>query len=120
MKIARELKAKIEEIKSQIDLSEEKITALEEYKEDLKRKIFELEEEMSDLDGVFGRIVMIEDSEIEGVALFHEEGETVTRLRGLEGESICPVDSDFSVAREHPEGIVISTEDANRLEIEIE
>ena len=51
------------------------------------------------------------------VILFKEDGEAATRL---DVENIYPVDSGLSAKYEHPEGIVLSMEDAKRLEIESE
>ena len=66
---------------------------------------------MEQLNEIFGR-----ETE-NGIALFHECGEAITQL---DVQGIYPVGSDFSTRYEHPEGIVISVEDATALGIEIE
>ena len=63
-------------------------------------------------DKIFGKI-----NDDGNVALFYaEDGETVTSLN----ESIYPVGSELSARYEHPQGVVISIEDAKLLGIEIE
>lgn len=61
----------------------------------------------------FGRI--LDDG---AVAVFHESGETATRMDC----SLYTVDSDGSksVRYEHPEGIVITRADAEKIGLEIE
>lgn len=67
------------------------------------------------INSIFGRINNSGNVEV----FFSECGESVTRL----DESIAtiyPVDSDFSAAYEHPNGIVISKEDASKIGLSIE
>ena len=51
------------------------------------------------------------------VILFKQDGEAVTRL---DVDNTYPVNSNLSTKYEHPEGIVLSIEDAERLDIESE
>ncbi len=61
---------------------------------------------------IFGRITDSGD-----VALFHrEDGADVTSL----DENIYPVGSELSTRYEHPKGIILSADDAEKLGIEIE
>lgn len=54
-----------------------------------------------------------------GIAIFHvEDGEPVTRLSGH--HTVYPVGSSLSADWEHPEGVILHPEDAQRLGIEIE
>lgn len=46
-------------------------------------------------------------------AVFHNSGEPVTRI----GADVYPVDSSVSARYEHPEGIVLSIDDAKKLNI---
>ncbi len=48
--------------------------------------------------------------------IFHESGEVVTRIDA----NVYPVGSDLSARYEHPEGIVLTVEDAEKLGIEVE
>lgn len=48
--------------------------------------------------------------------ILHESGEMVTRIDA----NVYPVGSDLSARYEHPEGIVLTVEDAERLGIEKE
>jgi hypothetical protein len=61
---------------------------------------------------IFGRI----DNNGNVIVLYAEEGEAVTWM----DENVYPVGSSLSVRYEHPEGIVLSREDADKLGIEIE
>ena len=61
---------------------------------------------------IFGREV--ED----GIALFHKSGEVVTRIPGECG--IYPVNSQWGIGFDHPEGIVLSVEMCRILGIKIE
>jgi len=62
---------------------------------------------------IFGRI-----NESGNVMVLHaEDGEPVTRMDDC---AIYPVDSETSVCYEHPEGIVITIDDAKKIGIEIE
>ena len=61
---------------------------------------------------IFGRF-----NEAGDIMLLHvEDGHAVTRL----DDDIYPVGSDLSTRWEHPEGIVITPEDAAELGVEIE
>jgi hypothetical protein len=48
--------------------------------------------------------------------ILHENGEMVTRIDA----NVYPVGSDLSARYEHPEGIVLTVEDAEKLGIEVE
>ena len=48
--------------------------------------------------------------------ILHESGEMVTRIDA----NVYPVGSDLSARYEHPEGIVLTVEDAEKLGIEKE
>ena len=61
---------------------------------------------------MFGRI----DKNGNVAVLWKEDGEPVTRMDA----NVYPVDSDLSVRYEHPEGIVLSVEDAEKIGIDIE
>ena len=55
------------------------------------------------------------------VELFYSSGEAVTKIYTDEfKEIIYPVGSELSWFYEHPEGIIISAEDAEKIGIEIE
>ena len=58
----------------------------------------------------FGRMVN------ENVAVFEKDGSAATRI----DENIYPVGSSVSTRYEHPAGIVISQEDAEKIGLEIE
>lgn len=60
---------------------------------------------------VFGRI-----NEQGNVDLFDMDGESATRVDA----NIYPVGSSLSARYEHPEGITISKDDANRIGVQIE
>lgn len=61
---------------------------------------------------IFGRV-----NENGNVAiLYAESGEAVTRLDA----SVYPVGSNLSARYEHPSGIILSREDANKLGLQIE
>ena len=68
---------------------------------------------MTQLNEIFGQL----DSQGNVGLFFIESGEHVTRL---DSDGIYPVDADVSTKYEHPEGIVITVDDANRLGIEVE
>jgi len=88
---------------------------------------------MTQLNEIFGR----QDSQGNVGLFFIESGEHVTRLDS-EGQicyfigktkgdkfvpplyGVYPVNADVSTKYEHPEGIVITVDDANRLGIEVE
>lgn len=59
----------------------------------------------------FGRV-----NESGNVAVFHDSGESATRLDA----NVYPVGSSLSAKYEHPEGIVITKDDAAKLGIEID
>ena len=62
---------------------------------------------------IFGRNIN------EGIQILHaEDGYPVTRIPGA--HTVYPVGSSLSCEWEHPEGIVLSQEDAEKLGIEIE
>ena len=63
-------------------------------------------------DNIYG----VENEEKNIVLLYADSGEAVTRLN----ENVYPVGSDFSTRYEHPEGIVLEREDAEKIGIEIE
>lgn len=63
---------------------------------------------------IFGRI-----NNDNNVDLFHASGEFVTSIT-VTGAPLWPVDSDICSEYEHPNGIVITRADAERLCIEIE
>lgn len=50
------------------------------------------------------------------VRVFHSSGEAATRIDA----NVYPVGSDLSARYEHPDGIVLTSEDAKRLGIEID
>lgn len=50
------------------------------------------------------------------VQVFHSSGEAATRIDA----NVYPVGSDLSARYEHPDGIVLTSEDAKRLGIEID
>jgi len=60
---------------------------------------------------IFGRI-----NDAGNVAVFHDSGEAVTRIDA----NVYPVESHLSARYEHPQGIVLSRADADRLGVEIE
>ena len=68
---------------------------------------------MTNLTNKFGRI----NSDGNVDVLYAEDGERVTRLEGL---NIYPVGSDVSGDYEHPQGIIITLSDANKIGLEIE
>lgn len=68
---------------------------------------------MTNLTNKFGRI----NSDGNVDVLYAEDGEQVTRLEGL---NIYPVGSDVSGDYEHPQGIIITLSDANKIGLEIE
>ncbi len=70
-------------------------------------------EEDEDEEAIFGRVNV--DGDID---LLYKSGERITRLENWSG--VYPVGSRLSCAYEHPEGIVLSRENAEDLEIEIE
>jgi hypothetical protein len=62
---------------------------------------------------IFGR------STKEGIVILHaEDGDLVTRIPGA--HTIYPVGSNKSCEWEHPEGIVLTQEDTEKLGIEVE
>lgn len=67
----------------------------------------------SNLSNKFGR--MRTDGNVNVLCI--EDGEQVTRLEGL---NIYPVGSDVSGDYEHPQGIIITLSDANKIGLEIE
>lgn len=62
------------------------------------------------MNGLFGRVVE------NGVAVFESDGSVATRIDA----NIYPINSSLSARYEHPEGIVISSEDAVKIGLEIE
>ncbi|EEF8013771.1 hypothetical protein GWR30_23290 [Salmonella enterica] len=62
---------------------------------------------------VFGRINESGNVDV----LYSETGEQVTRL---DVNGVYPVGSEFSTRYDHPDGIVISVEDAKRIGLDIE
>ncbi|EHJ0806465.1 hypothetical protein KAB87_004100 [Salmonella enterica] len=62
---------------------------------------------------VFGRINESGNVDV----LYSETGELVTRL---DVDGVYPVGSEFSTRYDHPDGIVISVEDAKRIGLDIE
>jgi hypothetical protein len=52
------------------------------------------------------------------ISLFHADGRVVTRL--VNGPIVYPIGDSKSVRYEHPEGVVVSADDAVRLGIEVE
>lgn len=69
----------------------------------------------TDAEGVFfGRVV----NPYGDIGVFHvEDGEAATRM---DCPNLYPVDSDMGVQYEHPQGIVISRRDADRIGLTIE
>ncbi|WP_051298828.1 hypothetical protein [Marinobacterium litorale] len=65
---------------------------------------------------IFGRI----DENGNVAVLWAEDGEAVRRFEEDEMPIVYPVDSGLSCYYEHPNGIVISREDADKIGIEIE
>ena len=70
---------------------------------------------MTNISELFGRI----DSNGNVVVLYAECGESVTRIE-TEDNHVYPVDSQLSTNYEHPEGITLTRNDAEKLGIEIE
>lgn len=62
------------------------------------------------MNGLFGRAVE------NGVAVFEADGSVATRIDA----NIYPVGSSLGARYEHPEGIIISVEDAEKIGLEIE
>lgn len=79
----------------------------------LKQTLTNKDFSMMDLQDVFGRI----NSEGNVDILDINEG---CRVNRLDVDGIYPVNSNFSTRYDHPEGIVISLADAQKLGIEIE
>ena len=63
---------------------------------------------------IFGRKVA------NGIELFHASGEALTQAPDSDSPVIYPVDSSVSWHHEHPKGIVISAEDAEKNSIAVE
>jgi len=52
--------------------------------------------------------------------ILDDEGYPVTRIERKQGQAIYPVGSNLSTNYEHPEGIILSLKDVQKLGIEIE
>lgn len=52
--------------------------------------------------------------------IFYESGSVVTRINTADAASVYPIGSKCSARYEHPEGITLTIEDAQRLDIEVE
>ncbi|MBL4656240.1 MAG: hypothetical protein JKY33_10510 [Bacteroidia bacterium] len=72
----------------------------------------------SEPDELFYKLFYRLNADGNAVILDCEDGEAICRMRGVTW--IYPVDSEFSCAYEHAEGIVLTVEDAAKLHIEIE
>lgn len=68
---------------------------------------------MINVNGMFG---IINDDNTVSIA-WADDGCPVTRIEG--GEGIWPVDSDFSAAYEHADGIIVDMDTAKSLSIEL-
>ncbi|NIU96638.1 MAG: hypothetical protein GWN57_10190 [Nitrospinaceae bacterium] len=66
----------------------------------------------TNVDEIFGR-----KNHAGNIELFHASGERVTRLDSDLYPAIYPVQSSLSAHYEHPGGIIITQNDANRLNI---
>jgi hypothetical protein len=68
------------------------------------------------VNNIFGRIN--DDGNV--AILYADDGSAVTQLTDGEHPLLWPVDSDVSAYYEHPNGIILTREDADKLGIEIE
>ena len=67
------------------------------------------------MNGIFGRTLESGD-----VALFYEDGHVLDRLDTTPYAPAYCVDDGLGAAYEHPNGLIITRQDARRLDIEIE